>query len=101
MSVPQGPETVPPVLAAAARAAVYRHRQAAGSAAHRHCASSQPGRPRRGSLPRPRVGPVGPHALAECFGFGRLDISTFTPLSIPSLEATVLSGSDFGGIGVW
>jgi hypothetical protein len=48
------------------------------------------------------LGPTGVHALVECFGFGRLDGTRFTPLpGVPDPRATTVSGSDFSGTGAW
>jgi hypothetical protein len=48
------------------------------------------------------LGPTGVHALVECFGFGRLDGTRFTPLpGVPDPRATTVSGSDFWGTGAW
>jgi hypothetical protein len=44
------------------------------------------------------------HALAECFGFGRLDGTRLTPLpggSAAILMGTTVSGSDFSGTADW
>jgi hypothetical protein len=48
------------------------------------------------------LGPTGVHALVECFGFGRLDGTRFTPLpGVPDPRATTVSGSDFWGTATW
>jgi hypothetical protein len=50
------------------------------------------------------LGPTGVHALVECFGFGRLDGTRFTPLPgvpAPIVLGTTVSGTDFSGTGDW
>ncbi len=51
------------------------------------------------------LGPTGVQALAECFGFGRLDGDRFTPLpGVPypiTYIGRTVSGSDFWGTGDW
>jgi hypothetical protein len=48
------------------------------------------------------LGPAGVHALVQCFGFGRVDGTRFTPLpGVPNPNANVVSGSDYWGTGAW
>jgi hypothetical protein len=48
------------------------------------------------------IGPTGVQALVQCFGFGRLDGTRFTPLpGVPNPNATTVSGSDISGTGAW
>jgi hypothetical protein len=48
------------------------------------------------------LAPTGVHALVQCFGFGRVDGTRFTPLpGVPNPNATTVSGSDYWGTGAW
>ena len=48
------------------------------------------------------LGPTGVQALVQCFGFGRVDGTRFTPLpGVPNPNASTVSGSDYWGTGVW
>jgi hypothetical protein len=48
------------------------------------------------------IAPAGVQALVQCFGFGRVDGTRFTPLpGVPNPDATTVSGSDYWGTGVW
>ncbi len=48
------------------------------------------------------LGPTGVQALVQCFGFGRVDGTRFTPLpGVPNPNATTVSGSDYWGTAAW